>query len=350
MTRRSSEDYAVRALFTTPKDTAVATWRDVPEPVLQSDTDALVRPRAVALCDLDRSILARRSPFPGEFMLGHEFTGDVVAVGEGVRHLTPGDRVLASFQPSCGTCPRCQRQHTSVCASVGNGAMYGIGPAGGDWGGALADLIRVPWADANLFPLAAAIDPFAIASAADNLADGLRGIEGPLARRPGARVLVAGSGSIPLYAVACAQFLGASEIRVASADPFVLETAAALGADCLPIERWPKRFKSHDVTVDCTNDVDGLAAVIRSTEPYGECTSSSIFFGRPISVPMFEMNMRGISFHTGRVNSAADVPRVLALIEQGLDVGAINPCHGSFEAVTELAAAEPYSRKVIVEH
>jgi len=303
----------MRALYVTGRRDDPLEWRETPAPTLGSATDAIVRPLAVAACDLDRSIVSGRSPFPGEFAFGHEFTAVVESIGENVRSIAPGDVVLASFQPSCGTCPRCARGASSVCAEVPNGSMYGIGVAGGEWGGALADAIRVPWADYTLARLPTGLDAVAVASASDNLADGLRGVDGPLERRPGASVLVAGRGSIPLYAVLCARALGA-----------------------------------ETVTVDCTNDVAGLGAVMRSTEPYGECTSSSIYFGGDVPVPMFNMNMRGISFHTGRVNSAAQLPRVLELLVGGLDPNRIDPAVHRFEDAVDALASAPYSQKVIL--
>ena len=339
----------MRALYATGRTERPLEWREADAPSLEAETDALVRPIAVAACDLDRAIVSGRSPFPGAFPLGHEFTGTVLEVGEAVTAVRPGDTVLASFQPSCGTCPRCERGASSVCAAVPNGSMYGIGAAGGDFPGAIADAIRVPWADYTLAPLTASLDPVAVASASDNLADGLRGVDGPLARRPGASVLVAGRGSIPLYAVLCARHLGAGAITVASDDPFLLATAEAHGADCLETTNWPKRFASHDVTVDCTNSLSGIAAVLRSTEPYGESTSSSIFFGKDVPVPMFNLNMRGISFHTGRVNSAAQISRVLELLGEGLDPAAIDPAVHGFDAAIDALAGEPFSRKVILE-
>ncbi len=338
----------MQALFATGNAADPLAWRELPSPALEAATDAIVRPLAVAACDLDRSIVDGRSPFPGEFALGHEFTAEVVEIGDDVTGLVPGDIVLASFQPSCGECPRCRRHFSSVCQAVPNGTMYGIGPTGGDWGGALADALRVPWADYNLARLPENCDPIRIASASDNVADGLRGVDGPLQRNPGASVLIAGRGSIPLYAVACAKHLGASAITVASNDPFVLETAEAIGAECLPVEEWPKRFPSHDITIDCTNSVAGLSAVLQSTAPFGECTSSSIFFGGPIPVPMFHLNMRGITFHTGRVNSAASLHRVLELVQDGLDLEAINPAYWVFTDAIEALTSEPFSRKVIV--
>ena len=337
------------ALFATGVAERPMEWRDAAAPMLVDASDAIVQPIAVAACDLDRIIALGRSPFPGEYALGHEFTGVVLEVGDAVTALAPGDVVLASFQPSSGTCPRCARGASSVCASVPNGSMYGIGATGGDFSGALAEALRVPWADHTLRKLPPTLDPVAVASASDNLADGLRGVDGPIARRPGGSVLVVGSGSIPLYAVLCAMHLGAGAVTVASQDAFLLRTAEALGAECLPLDGWPRRFPSHDITVDCTTNVDGLAAVLRSTEPYGECTSSSIFFGGDVPVPMFNLNMRGISFHTGRVNSASQLDRVIELLSDGLDPTRIDPSVHGFDAAIDALVDEPFSRKVILE-
>src|SRR5262245_42078982 len=169
-------------------------WREVPTPTLTEPTDAIVRPLAVAACDLDREIVAGRAPFPTPFVLGHEFAGEVVARGAAVKTLDVGDAVLASFQPSCGACAACRRGDTAACERAPRTSMYGIGSAGGDWSGALADAIRVPWADANLRRLPAGVSAAAAAAASDNLADGLRGVDAELEARPGASVLVAGQG------------------------------------------------------------------------------------------------------------------------------------------------------------
>jgi len=244
-------------------------WRDVPAPRLRTATDVLLQPTAVAACDLDRVIARNGSPFPGPFVLGHEFCGVVTEVGEEVTTLVPGDEVIASFQPSCGTCPSCNQGYSSVCKTAPNTSMYGIGAAGGNWGGALADQILMPWADFNLRKIPAGLEASVIASGSDNLADGLRAVDAPLKERPGASVLIAGAGSIPLYGVLAAKFLGAEKVSFASGDAFALQTAEALGAECLQTDIWPKRFASHDITFDCTNQAEGLSAVVKSTAPFG---------------------------------------------------------------------------------
>ncbi len=322
-------------------------WRDTAAPTVQKDSDAILRPIAVAACDLDRLITGQGSPFPGPFILGPEFCAEVVAVGREVCSLAPGDKVIASFQPSCGTCPSCHVGHSSVCRSVPITSMYGIGGTGGDWGGAMAALVRVPWAEFNLRKIPASLDPRVIASGSDNLADALRAVDKPLQDRPGSSVLVAGVGSIPLYALVAAKFLGAGTISFASNDPFALATADALGVDCLEVTQWPKRFASHDITFDCTNNVAGLSAVVKSTAPYGVMTIASIYFAATTPVPLSDMYMKGINMHTGRVNSASQLERVLELLVAGLDPAGIAPAYAPMAEAIDVFAETPRSQKLI---
>lgn len=323
-------------------------WRDVESPCIESNTDVLVRPTAVAACDLDRSIAGGRSPFPGPFILGHEFCGEVLQTGDAVQQLIPGDQVIASFQPSCGTCHYCNLGHSSVCSKVPHTSMYGIGAAGGDWAGAMAASIRVPWGNFNLRKIPDNISPVTIASGSDNLLDGLRAVDQPLAARPEARVLIAGTGSIPLYAVLCATHLGASQITFASQDRFALEVAEKLGAECLAVTNWPKRLGSHDITFDCTNSEAGLSAVIKSTAPYGYCTSASIYFSPTTPIPMLDMYMKGIQLNTGRVNSASQLDRMLKLVGDGLSPDDIAPAVVAMADALDAFSSTPASQKLIL--
>jgi alcohol dehydrogenase len=225
--------------------------------------------------------------------------------------------------------------------------MYGIGAAGGDWSGALTASIRVPWANFNLRKIPAEIDPVSIASGSDNLVDGLRAVDTQLAARPGASVLIAGAGSIPLYAALCALHLGAGKVSLASTDSFALEVADSLGIECLPVTLWPKRFDTHDITHDCTVSPEGLSAVIKSTAPYGFCTSSSIFFSSPIPVPMLDMNMKGIQFTTGRANSASQLDRMLEIVGEGLAPERIKPAIVPMTDAAEAFDSVPFSQKLI---
>jgi len=121
-------------------------WRDVPQPRLPSSQAALVRPIAVATCDLDRPMGLGRTPILLPLHLGHECIAEVIEIGDEVATVQPGDRVVVPFQISCGTCASCVAGFTAHCVEVPPLSMYGFGLTGGLWGGAIADLMAVPYA------------------------------------------------------------------------------------------------------------------------------------------------------------------------------------------------------------
>ena len=133
-------------------------WEETEAPVIQDDRDALVRPIAVARCDLDTAIAIGLYPMQPPFTMGHEMVGEIVEAGEKAGDWNPGDRVIVPFQISCGECSMCRRGLTNACESVPLGAAFGLAVREGmDFGGALSDLVRVPWADHMLLPLPDAI-------------------------------------------------------------------------------------------------------------------------------------------------------------------------------------------------
>ncbi|HEY6890961.1 MAG TPA: alcohol dehydrogenase catalytic domain-containing protein, partial [Solirubrobacter sp.] len=237
-------------------------WREAAAPVLGGDGEALVRPLAVALCDLDAVFLSGAIPIAEPFPFGHECVAEVLEVGDAVRSVVPGDRVVVPFQISCGTCTACMAGRTASCRTVPRGSAYGMRPLGGDWGGALSDVLRVPYADAMLVALPQGAEPAQLASVADNVADGYRAVAGPLKAAPGEEVLIVGgwARSIGLYAAACALALGAARVVYADTDDERLERAAALGAEPVAVTEWPKKLGRFPITVDASGDHAGLHA------------------------------------------------------------------------------------------
>ena len=120
-------------------------WREAPEPALTAPEQAIVRPLVVACCDLDVAVAQGRLPMPPGHAVGHEGLAEVVAVGDDVRNVKVGDRVVVPFQISCGQCRACRRGMTGSCGSLPLMAMYGMAPlAGLDGGGFMADLVLCP--------------------------------------------------------------------------------------------------------------------------------------------------------------------------------------------------------------
>ncbi|HEX6714950.1 MAG TPA: alcohol dehydrogenase catalytic domain-containing protein [Thermoleophilaceae bacterium] len=294
-------------------------WQDVPEPALEGDGQAIVRPLAVATCDLDSMLVGGDTPYRGPFGLGHEGVAEVVDVGDGVDGLQPGQRVSVSFQIFCGECAPCREGRTASCEATPPMAMYGLA-IGGDWGGFLSDAVRVPYAEAMLFPLPDGVDAAAAASASDNMPDAWRTVGPQLARHPGADVLIAGgggAGSIGVYAAGMAVALGAGRVVYVDPDERQRARAEAYGAEVL--DAYPERLGPFAITVDASASHDGLGLALRSTAPDGICTSTGIYFEQQTPVPLLEMYTKGITFQTGRVHAGPAIPHVLELIEGGWD-------------------------------
>ncbi len=294
-------------------------WAEVSEPILRGDGDALVRPIAVATCDLDAPIVRGETPFAGPLPLGHECVAEVIEVADQVADLRPGRLVSVPFQISCGSCERCRRGQTAHCEAVPSQSAYGLPPRGQDWGGFLSDVVRVPYAEHMLVALPDAVEPSAAASVSDNIVDAWRTVAPFLAEDPDAAVLVVGGGgpgSIGLYAAGIAIALGASRVTYVDADERRLAIATELGAET--IEGLPaERLGPFGITVDASADPAGLALAIRSTGPDGVCTSVGIYFQNQVPLPLFEAYVTGIRFLTGRVHARPAIPAAIDLIASG---------------------------------
>jgi alcohol dehydrogenase len=101
-------------------------WEDVPDPVLQQATDAIVRVDTTTICGTDLHILKGDTPEVADGrILGHEAVGTVEQVGAGVTTVRPGDRVLVSCISACGRCQYCREGRSGQCAG-GGGWILGV--------------------------------------------------------------------------------------------------------------------------------------------------------------------------------------------------------------------------------
>ncbi len=103
-------------------------WEEVDYPELHDPAAAIVRPVAVATCDLDVGVLRGTFPLAGPYPFGHEGVAEVVQVGDEVTSVAPGDVVVVvPFQISCGQCLPCRKGRTSNCASHPKMSTFGLG-------------------------------------------------------------------------------------------------------------------------------------------------------------------------------------------------------------------------------
>ncbi len=291
-------------------------WRDAPDPKLGGDGEAVVRPVALATCDIDVAFVRGRAPIQDQFAFGHECVAEVTDVGDAVESVKPGDLVSVPFQISCGECDACRAGRTGNCDSVPRLSTYGLPVGPQTYGGFASDAVNVPYADAMLVPIPDGVSPTAVASLSDNIPDAWRTVAPALEAAPGSPVLIAmGAGSIALYSVAIALALGAERVDVVGGRERDRELAAKLGANVLD-EGFPDRAGFYPITVDASADPDGINCVLRSTDRDGFSTSIGIYF-EPTPLPLLDMFTQGITFVTGRPHVRTLMPEVLELVRQG---------------------------------
>ncbi|MEB3371389.1 zinc-dependent alcohol dehydrogenase [Saccharopolyspora mangrovi] len=133
-----------------PRDVRV---EDVPDPKLESDTDAIIRVTSSGICGSDLHLYEVLAPFldTGD-VLGHEAMGVVEETGSSVSHIAPGDRVVIPFNIACGHCWMCERGLHAQCETTqvrdqGSGAaLFGYTKLYGSVPGGQAEYLRVPQA------------------------------------------------------------------------------------------------------------------------------------------------------------------------------------------------------------
>ncbi|MFJ6567349.1 zinc-binding dehydrogenase [Streptomyces sp. NPDC091292] len=207
---------------------------DVPEPLVQLPTDAIVRVVRACVCGSDlwayRGVAARE---PGQ-RIGHEFLGVVEDTGSEVTGVRRGDLVVAPFMWSDGVCDFCREGLTTSCV---HGGIWGaVGYDGGQ-----GEAVRVPYADPTLvrLPADAASDDrllSALLALSDVLGTGHHAALGA-GVRPGATVAVVGDGAVGLCAVLAARRLGAGRIIALGRHEARTDLARRFGATDVVAER-----------------------------------------------------------------------------------------------------------------
>lgn len=195
---------------------------EVPDPVIQHPTDAIVRITSSAICGSDLHLYELLGPFldRGD-ILGHEPMGVVVEVGRDVTQLSVGDRVVVPFNISCGHCFYCVRGLQSQCETTqvreyGSGAsLFGYTKLYGQVPGGQADYLRVPLADHNHIKVASDLPDERYLFLSDILPTAWQGVE--YAHVPdGGTLAVMGLGPVGQFVARIAAHRG---YRVLAVDP-----------------------------------------------------------------------------------------------------------------------------------
>ncbi len=238
------------AIIEKPGEIRVGT---VAEPTPEAN-EVIVRVGACGICGTDLHIAQGEfPPTPYPIVPGHEFAGEIVAVGknvsEGIKSLTVGARVAVDPSLYCGHCHFCRTGHGNLCLNWG--------AIGDTVDGAFAEYVRVPAANAYTLPdnisyrEAALIEPVSCA---------VHGIH-RLNPKSGDTLLIVGAGTMGLIWLQLALRGGASKIAVVDLNTRRLERAKQLGATVTSTD-YQSVLADEPLGFDCVVDVTGVAAAM----------------------------------------------------------------------------------------
>ena len=211
---------------------------EVSDAAIEQPTDVVLRITSSALCGTDLHMYDGRTGAEPGLVLGHEPLGVVQAVGSAVELVKEGDRVVVPTHLFCGLCFNCVRGYSAACLRVrpgSFGAAYGYAGMG-PYRGAQAELLRVPYADANCIKLPGEPgdeyeDDFVML--ADAFVTGWHAVQ--LAEvTPASSVAIFGAGTVGLLAAYSALLVGAGEVYVVDFVAERLDKAGELGA--IPVD------------------------------------------------------------------------------------------------------------------
>jgi (R,R)-butanediol dehydrogenase / meso-butanediol dehydrogenase / diacetyl reductase len=260
-------------------------------------------------------------------VIGHEMSGTVAAVGDGVAGWRPGERVTVMPLRWCGSCAACRAKHWHVCQKL---VFVGIDAPGAlqqSWTVDQELLVRLP--DGLPLDHAALAEPLAVA-VHDVRRAGLRA---------GERALVVGGGPIGLLIAAVAAADGA-DVLVSEPDPFRRRLAASLGLEALDpqaedVPAWVEGWTAGtgaDLAFEVSGSVAGLRSATHALRVRGRLVVVAIH-SLPVPVDLFRVFWRELELRGARVYEREDFERAVELL-----------AGGAIPAARMISAVEPIAR------
>ncbi|MCC2031959.1 zinc-dependent alcohol dehydrogenase family protein [Microbacterium allomyrinae] len=280
---------------------------EVPDPVLSTGADAIVRVVAACVCGSDLWPYRGVTPTDRPHRIGHEFVGVVEEAGPEVALVRPGDFVIAPFYVCDGTCANCRNGVSTSCL------------AGGWWGsddraGAFADggqgeRVRVPLADGTLAVVPGPVSDDEIPgllTLSDVMGTGHHAaVSAGVAR--GDTVAVVGDGAVGLCAIIAAKRLGATTIIAMSRHPQRQALAREFGATHVVEERGDEGVErvraltgglGADRVLECVGTKESMDQALRSARPGGMVGFVGVPNGGP-ELPVRTMFSRNVGVNGG---------------------------------------------------
>lgn len=297
---------------------------DAPDPRIEEPMDALLRLVRTCVCGSDLHPYHSMKPAPAGVSMGHEYLGIVEEVGGEVATVRPGDLVIVPFVFSCGVCDFCREGLQTSCRLAGLGDRRGSA-------GSQAELLRAPFADGTLYPVA--VDEHSEHLASLLTLSDVYGTGYHAARTGGAgpetTVAVIGDGAVGLLAVLSARRLGAERIilmgrhedRTALGREFgATEVVAARGEEGIEAVRELTGGDGCHVVIEAVGHLPAFEQAIGIVRPGGRIAR--------VGVPQYAQAPRSRSQFARNVTVTGGVAPVRAYIDlllPGILSGEVDP-------------------------
>ena len=297
---------------------------EVPEPELSGADEAIVRVEASGVCGSDLHIYHGRVAVEPGFVIGHEYVGTVVAVGDGVRRVREGDRVLGTYCTACGECFFCARGDFHKCE---HGRVFGHGATLGSLPGAQAELLLVPNADLTLRHVPAGMSDDVALFAGDVMGTGWHAVA-ETGVEQGSTAAVLGLGPVGLCAVQAALARGAERVIGIDTVAERLDLARSFGAQAVHLTEEDPRAaikaategRGVDATINAVGHPDALELACRITRNAGTVSATGVYAER-VEVHMGIVWIKALTLKTGFANVIKHVDPVL----EALTAGTLDP-------------------------
>jgi L-iditol 2-dehydrogenase len=257
----------------------------------------------------------------GEFVFGHEYAGEIAAVGSTVDELQVGDRVVVEAHLGCRRCENCIRGLYTACLNYGN-ARRGHRANGMTTNGGLAEYAVNHVNTLYKIPPEVSFEEAVVVMTAGSPLYGLQVAGGYFA---GETVAVLGPGPIGLMALQLVKALGAVRVILTGTRASRLALGRELGADVVVDSRSADVVaavreatggKGADVTIDCAGATDTFDQSIRMTKTGGRVILVAFYHG-PVTANVSDAVRRNITIYTERGEGGTSVGRALALLAAG---------------------------------
>jgi len=274
-------------------------------------------------------------------VLGHEYSGQVVEVGEGVTTLKPGDHVTVDPNIYCGQCVYCRNGKKQLCESM---QAVGVTRNGG-----FAQYSLVPESQAFLLDRQV---PFEAGAMAEPLACCIHGID--LAGiRPGQTVCIVGGGAIGLIMLQLAKLSGAARLILSEPNEKRRQAALTLGADLAVDPTDPAAYGAVKGTADVVIECVGNNRAVQSAFDFAKKGAVLVLFSVPkpdaqFPLPLFDVYKKELTIKGSFVNPDTH-DRAVALINAGrVDFGPIITHRYPLAQLPEAIAAQSGSESIKV--